>query len=137
LRLESSLALFEVREIGRPFESTLVATARDAGSAGGASSSAARQVDLELRMRPLVPVIFAIVLIVSVWPGIYLVDSMLRHYFSWYGSVETWWWYLPLNVLTSPWAFASSLRKSRASAREEAGEVVKKLAKELGAEVSG
>lgn len=131
LRLESGSALFEVREIGRPFESALVAATR------GASGVAAREIGFELRLRPLVPTVFAVVLVASVWPGIYLVDSMFRHYFSWYSSVETWWWYVPMNVLTSPWAFWSAMKKSRASARVEAAGVVKKLERELGAEVAG
>jgi hypothetical protein len=133
LRLDAGDALFEVQEFGRPFESTLRA---EAAPAGAAQAGAARDIVFSLRLKPLFPSIFVIILVVSIWPGIYLVDSMLKQYFSWYdSSVETWWWYLPLTVPTSPWAFWSAAKKSRASAHAECESIIRRLATELGADV--
>ncbi len=129
----SDTELFEVREFGRPFESSLIAV-RASRAGGGADGGADAPGDIEFRvkLRPTIPWIFAIVLIVSIWPGIYLVDSMLRHYFSWYSSIQTWWWYLPLTVPTSPWAIWSAVKKSRASAAAEAGAIIQKIGAEIG-----
>lgn len=130
LRLEGARdrELFEVREFGRPFESSLIAF-----RAAGAGAEAPGDIEFRLRLRQMIPWIFAIGLIASIWPGIYLVDSMLRHYFSWYTSIETWWWYLPLTVPTSPWAFMSAMKKSRESAASEAGSIIQKIGAEIGA----
>lgn len=126
-RPTSSRALFEVREIGHPFQAELLA------HASRLDSEARTELAFELRIRPLLPFIFALMLALSIWPGIYVVDSMLRQYFSWY-TIPTWWWYLPLTVPTSPWAFWSALKKSRAAARAEAAELINKISAELHAE---
>jgi hypothetical protein len=121
-----SAASFQIRDFGTPFECALVAsfTSPDPGHTA---------ISFAVKVRPLIPAIFAISLIVSIWPGIYLVDSMLQHYFSWY-NIPTWWWYLPLTVPTSPWAFFSALKKSRASGHADAGALVAKVASELKAQ---
>lgn len=120
---------FRFRDFGAPFECELAATTTPLPS-GGTSISFA------IRIRPVPPWIFGIVLAVSIWPGIYLVDSMLKHYFSWY-DFPTWWWYLPLTVPTSPWALMSALKKSRASGEAEARELISKVASELKVQVVG
>lgn len=122
LNLDSKRGLLEIRDFGQPFESVLVAKLEE------------RDTDQSIRfsthIRPVFPTVFAIMLLISIWPGIYLVDSMLVHYFSWY-SIPTWWWYLPLTVPTSPWMFWSALKKSRASAAEDARTLIAKVAAEL------
>lgn len=127
LELQSQAGIFEIREFGQPFESTLTATA-------AAGVDGFQTIEFQSKIRPMFPTVFAVMLVVSIWPGIYLVDSMVRHYFSWY-DIPTWWWYLPLTVPTSPWAFWSAVKKSRASASVEARRLIERVATELKAKI--
>ncbi|HYE02632.1 MAG TPA: hypothetical protein VD963_05290 [Phycisphaerales bacterium] len=117
------LALFFVRDFGAPFEGTLIARLhRDA--AGSALSFRAR-------VRPLVPAIFFLVLALSVWPGVWLMESFLGLFpgsasWPWSG-----WWYLPLTVVGGAWAMWTALRRSRASIAAEAVQLVRRVADEL------
>lgn len=82
-------------------------------------------------MRRKLPVIFALILVATVWPGLPLTDSFLFGY-QWYerlmgDSIKTWMWYLPLTVLPIPFVWRSSMMKSRSSAREHAQETIEKL----------
>jgi hypothetical protein len=123
LNLETPCGAFEIRDFGHPFESSLIASIENSGEKGV-------RITFDTKVRPLVPWIFAVALVLSIWPGIYLVDSMLHHTFSWY-NIPTWWWYLPLSVPTSPWAFASAMKKSRHSATADARQLIQKVAGEL------
>jgi hypothetical protein len=69
------------------------------------------------RMKRRTPLVFAVVGAVSVWPGSWLTDSMLRSYFESY-DWNTYAWYIPLTVLPLPWMFLRMQRRSRASAYE-------------------
>jgi hypothetical protein len=121
--------LFAVRDFGHPFESVLNASFHPD------LSGSHNVVAFETRLKPLIPTVFAIGLILSVWPGIYIVDSMLRHYFSWY-DIPTWWWYLPLTVPTPPWAMWAAIKKSRESATASALELIERIGTELHADVA-
>lgn len=118
---------FRIRDFGTPFECELWCRATPTPE-GGTSLA------FSIRVRPIPPWVFGIVLAVSIWPGIYLVDSMLKHYFSGY-DIPTWWWYLPLTVPTSPWALMSAMKKSRATGEVDARELIAKVASELKAQV--
>lgn len=86
-----------------------------------------------LAMQRRVPTIAAAILVFSLVPGLWLTDSMLSSYSDWYSAnVETWWWYLPMFLLTLP-VMWKQLVVSKASAREEAGQIAVALRKELGA----
>lgn len=74
-------------------------------------------------------------MVVSIWPGILLVDSMLRKYFAWY-TIETWWWYYPLTIPTTPWVIWSSVRKSREAAQVAARQTLELVAGILGARLA-
>ena len=124
LSLDTSRGVFEIKDFGQPFESVLVAEL--------AKNGAEQVLRFTTRLRPVLPIVFAVMLIISIWPGIYLVDSMLDHYFSWY-NIPTWWWYLPLTVPTSPFLFRSVMRNSRASAEVDARTLIQKVAAELNA----
>ena len=104
---------------GMPFDSDLVIKVAD------------EKVRFSLKMRPKIPAIFAVLLIVTVWPGLPLTDSFM-YSFVWYErlmgeSIETWMWYLPLTVLPIPFVWKSAMKKSRASAHEHALETIEKI----------
>jgi hypothetical protein len=115
-------ALVRVSDFGSPYESVLE------------GRLAAGEIRFSLRLKPLMPLVMLAVLVLTVWPGVWLTDSMLRSYFSGY-KFQTWMWYLPLTVPTVPWVMWSSLKKSRALARAEAPELIEKVAQAIGGTV--
>jgi hypothetical protein len=127
----SGNALFRVKDFGGPFESVLTARADDAGAGPPGTS-----LRFELRLRPVLAWVYLAVLVVTVWPGVWLTDSMLRTYFTGY-DFQTWMWYLPLTVPFVPWAMWASIRKSRLRGREQAVEILHSIAKTLGGEIEG
>lgn len=78
-------------------------------------------------MNRRMPWIYALVLLVTIWPGVWVTDSMLKTYFSWY-TIPTWWWYLPVSVLPIPWMWRSFIRKSTSAAETSAREIVADIA---------
>lgn len=84
------------------------------------------RISLRTRRKPLFPAIFAVTLVITVWPGVWLTDSLLATYWGAYGQWTadmpwlTYAWYLPLTALPLPWLWASLVRKSRAMAAESA-----------------
>ncbi len=124
---EPAPALFSVEAFATPFEHKLLATASATGTA--------TRLDFRAVMLPRVPAIFAVVIILSIWPGVWMTHSMLVTWFSWYPSKEwiTWAWYLPLTVVPLPWYVLKSLKKSRDEAHADALSQIERLAKELDA----
>jgi hypothetical protein len=113
---------FEVEAFSTPFDHLLLATATQA--------SAGTRLSFRLRMLRKSPAILAVIIIVSVWPGLPLTHSMLLTYFSWYSHVATWVtaaWYLPLTVLPFFWFLPKQLKRSSKEAREAAREQILKL----------
>lgn len=124
--------LFTITDFGTPFESVLVATAHCA--------EGVTRVTFKVRLKPLMPAVFAAALVVTVWPGVWLTDSLLRTYSSWYMSLPDWAtyaWYLPLTAPFCPPAFMAAVRRSRAAAAAEARELIDKVASLLGARTEG
>jgi hypothetical protein len=111
-------ALFEVREFGEPFESTLVATLVDG------------EIRFALRLRPTMPLVFVLIVALTIWPGVWLTESFLAvlggSFWRW-----TWWWYLPLSVVGGAWALRSAWARSRATAALEAPRIIERIAGEL------
>lgn len=114
--------LFSAEAFGSPFDHRVVAHA--VGDAGGTL------LRFELvRLRKL-PLIFAVVLLITIWPGSWMTDSLLTTYFGFYNTWVTRWpwltyaWYLPLTVLPIPWMWKSWTTKSRAMAEASAREVI-------------
>ena len=113
-------AICAVAAHGAPFDSRLLLAIKDG------------QLRFECRLLPMMPRIFAILLIVAVWPGLPLTDTFLSS-FDWYNAmlssigIKTWHWYLPLTVLPTPFAFRGALMKSRSSAQESAMEQIEKI----------
>lgn len=86
----------------------------------------------ECEMYRLMPCVFALLLVVTVWPGLPLTSTFLTS-FDWYNTImssigiQTWHWYLPLTILPAPFAFRSALMKSQRSAHESAMEAIEKV----------
>ena len=119
-------ALFRLADFGTPFESILEARATPNGP--GCTLSFA------LRIKPAMPRVFLATLLLSVWPGVWLTDSMLRTYFSAY-TMNFWWtcvWYLPLTLPFVPVAMKQANKRSRASARAEALLLIAKVQELVG-----
>ncbi len=88
----------------------------------------------QARMKPLTPVIVWVALILSVWPGVIVVDSMIRTY--WLGYPSGWWvtyaWYVPLTLLAFP-VVGAQMKASRRKQLESATGIRDELKKVLGA----
>ncbi|MCE7973784.1 MAG: hypothetical protein DYG92_05560 [Leptolyngbya sp. PLA1] len=120
--------LFGAEELGHPFDYRL--------SVHAASAEGGTRLTWSMRMLPKMPVIFGAVLALSVWPGVWLTDSMLRAYFSGY-DFRTWMWYLPVTVLPIPWMWRGFMRRSRESATRLRDEMLEAVRAELNGEKAG
>lgn len=119
----TSSTQFRAEAFATPFEHTLFCEIQ-------ASGQGSRLV-FQATMNKRTPWIYALTLIATVWPGVWVTDSMLKTYFSWY-TIPTWWWYLPLSVIPLPWMWRSFMHKSRASADASAREVIADLGTAVG-----
>ncbi|RMH12038.1 MAG: hypothetical protein D6695_07755 [Planctomycetota bacterium] len=132
-------ALFLADAWGTPFDSDLIAVASPEGER--------TRLTFTLRLRRRLPIIYAIVLGLTIWPGVTLTDRVLSLWFEWYHGLTqmdvfhaggfaffTYAWYLPLTVLPLPWLWRSWMRRARATATVSALETIAKIAKELGVE---
>lgn len=120
---------FRVSVLAGIFDHDLRATmAPDAG---------ATRISFELLLRRRLPIIMVVVIVLSVWPGLPVTDSMLRLYFPAYHQwgIETWWWYMPLLVISIP-PLWMQFRRSQREARTEAGEQIAQLAKLLDGKIA-
>ncbi len=106
---------------GHPFDGLVLVRATDG------------RADFELFMPRKMPVIFGVILALTVWPGLPITDSFL-YGFVWYerlmgltGWLDTWVWYLPLTLLPAPFMLRSVVRKSRTAAMEHARETVERV----------
>ena len=107
--------LFEVDAYGAIFEYGLRAQA--------STSKGNTTLAFSLVLRRKIPAIFGVVLLLSIWPGMPMTDSMLRTWSTWYDSLPSWAtqaWYVPLMVLPLPWMWLSWVRSSRRAANEQA-----------------
>lgn len=120
----ASETLFVVRDFGHPFESNL--TARSEQMSGEIT-----RLTFERQLRPLLPWVFATMLVLSVEPGWRLTHSLIITYFPSY-SIRTWIWYLPLTVPFVPWAFWSAIKRSRASGNADARKIIEEISEHLG-----
>lgn len=120
-----SRSAFRALIFGAPYDRELRASAHaiDGAPAGGCTIRAQSVLKLKL------PAIVAVVLILSVWPGLPLTDSMLKTYFSWY-RIPTWWWYLPLMLLGLP-PLWKQWKNSERVAAEETEQLLRKIAEEI------
>jgi hypothetical protein len=113
---------------GTPFDSDLLIT--------WGTQDDETQVSFGISMRRKMPIVFALILVITIWPGLPLTDSFMQS-FGWYErlmgeSIETWMWYLPMTVLPAPFVWRTSIMKSKASAYQHALETVEKIRVALG-----
>lgn len=86
-----------------------------------------------LELKRKMPAIVIAVLLLSIWPGVWITDSMLATYFDWYPREfwKTCLWYLPVTVLPMPWVWKTAMGRSRMLAEESARELAERIAAEL------
>lgn len=109
---------FRASIFGEPYDRELIGAVEP--KAGGGSI-----IRLRSRLLRKLPAIMIAVFILTVQPGLWLTDSMLKVYFSWY-RIETWWWYLPLVLLSAP-VMWKQFKKSERTAAAEAALVVQAI----------
>lgn len=107
-----------VTAFGGIYDYELIISPQSAGASGS-------RVEFELRLLRKMPAIAIALFVVSIFPGLQLTHSMLSIYFSWY-TIQTWWWYLPLVLLSAPLMW-KQFRGSQAEARRDAEATIEKL----------
>lgn len=112
---------FRAALFSEPFDHELRAAIEPAPGGGSIIRASAR-------MLPKMPLIFAVVLIITVYPGVLLTDTMIPGEWGW---IDTWIWYVPLTALPIPWIWAKLMKKSRTGAGLSAYELLHKLATEV------
>ncbi|MCA9303782.1 MAG: hypothetical protein KC996_06640 [Phycisphaerales bacterium] len=108
-----------VAAYGTPFDGTLLI------------EHAATELRFDAKLNKRVPTIFAIILVLTVWPGLPLTDSFLSN-FLWYEKLlakglATWMWYVPTTILPLPFVWRTAIKKSKASIHAHALETIEKL----------
>lgn len=121
-------AAFTCAAFGSPFDGELIARAEGQEPVRLAFTA---------RVKPKGPVIWWIALILTVWPGVVLTETMVATLFPQWPWLwkNTWWWYLPLTAPFVPWLGWSATAKSRRAVMASAREQIATIAKELGTEV--
>ncbi len=121
--------LFTCAAFGAPFDYRLVIDHWNIGDFNAITFRAERFKKL--------PAIFALVLVLTVWPGVVLTDSLLNTWFAWYPNPWwfTWAWYIPLTALPIPWIWRSVAAKSRASALLHGHEQIDRIIAALDGEI--
>ncbi|GJM18406.1 MAG: hypothetical protein DHS20C14_06190 [Phycisphaeraceae bacterium] len=112
---------FGATAYGNPFDRELVGTADAAGEGS--------RVGFALAWKRKLPGVFLATLVLSAWPGVHLMDSLMNTWFGWYPNAfwVTCAWYLPLTVLPAPWAWSVAMKRSRRSSDEHAREQIEKI----------
>lgn len=126
---EAGPGLFTCAAFGAPFDYRLVIDHWNIGAFNAITFRAERLKKL--------PTIFAIVLAITVWPGVVFTDSLLNTWFGWYPNPWwfTWAWYIPLTLIPIPWIWRSVANKSRASALLHGHEQIDKIIAAIDGEI--
>jgi len=105
-----------------PFDYSLVGQIKPEGEGSSVTLRAVR--------RRLMPWVFGVTLAATVWPGVWLTDSLMGVYWASYSRWSeqmpwlTYAWYLPITALPLPWLWRTLTRKSEAMAKESATKLV-------------
>lgn len=119
--------LFSTAAFASPFDHELLAY--------GAAEAGKTRLTFRLRMLPKLPAIMAVVLVVTLWPGVWVTHSMLATYFDWY-RINIWWtcaWYVPMTIGPLPWMWTKWVKGSRRQAEDHAREVIDDIVSWTGA----
>ncbi len=127
----SPAPLFSACVGGAPFESRLLAFAEPASPSAAAQTSGVT-LRFERRLERKLPIIFAIAILATIWPGVHLMDMFIA---DWAPSLYpyTWYWYLPLAILAAPLAWWPAMRRSRTTGTAGARELIDLFKIELAA----
>lgn len=121
------LADFQVNAFGTPFEADLIGRIPSDAPTDNPSTGPST-IRFELRPRRKGLWLFAAGLVLSVWPGVLIVDSMIPGEWGW---PTTWWWYIPLTALPIPWALRAVWRKTITTTTASAREMIEKIRAEV------
>lgn len=114
-------SFFEAEAHGTIFDFRLVASRNDQ--------------ELRFHLRPLwkLPIVVVIVTLLAAGPGLWLTQSMMLTYFSWYKLSLAWTaaWYEPLTIVPVPWVMWKAWKNSKHAAREHALEAIARIAAAL------
>ena len=117
---------FTLDAAGGIYERTLIATI----ISDTADKDEHTEIWFEGKLKRTIPIVVIVVLVFTLWPGVWLTDSILSTWFSWY-RLGIWWtsaWYIPLTLLAVP-AFWAQFRKSERESWEDAHKAIAKIAK--------
>jgi len=106
---------FSISAFGHPFDHILRATI--------VPTTTGSSITFSLTMARRVPIIMAVVILLTIWPGVWLTDSMLTTYFSGY-DFATWMWYIPITVAPIPFMWRKWHQRSVAEAKQHAAESI-------------
>ncbi len=121
---------FSATAIGSPFEGIVIAAVVP-GSTPGET-----RLRFEPQVRPTMFWIAAAIMVLTVWPGVVLTESLIASTFSTSSAWQyTWYWYIPMTAPFVPWALWSAWRRSVKSVEESARKVIVQLAKDVGGRV--
>ena len=116
--------LFRVCAFGHPFDGVVIAEA--------VPSEQATRLRFRWRLAARPMIVFAVVLVLSVWPGSYFMDQAMIQFFPGAReSVATWKWYIPFAIVSGVWAWAAVVRRTRRSVAESAHQLVGRIAAEV------
>lgn len=107
---------FVVDAFGAPFDYDLIG--RVSGEGDGS------EIRFSMERRKKMPIIAAVLLLVTIEPGRYFMDQLIPGEWGW---INTMWWYYPLTILPLPWVWIGLSKRSERAAREHAGEQIEKV----------
>ncbi len=112
---------FQMLAFGSPYDRDLFGDVRQ--------QSTTTAISFTSRLKRKFPIIVIVTMIVSLWPGVWLTDSMLSTYFSWYP--RQFWitcaWYLPLTLAAIPMLWKQYTKSERLT-HAETIETIQKIA---------
>lgn len=112
-------ALFRAGALGHPFDRDLLVW--------GEPLDGGTRLRFGLRWRKKAPIIYILVMIITVEPGRYFLDVMIPGSWGW-GSIM--WWYYPLTILSIPfmwWSFVRNSRRSTEASARESHEAIRSI----------
>lgn len=118
----SSGAHFRASVFGQPYDRELIGSIASTPEGGS-------RVTFRSRLLTKLPAIMIVVTVLTFQPGLWLTDQMLKIYFDWY-RIPTWWWYMPLVLLSLP-VLWKQYTKSELAAAADARAVIEGIAETL------
>jgi len=115
---------FRVAVFGQPFDRDLRGRVTPAGDGCEISFSPV--------LRAKAPVVLLVSVLISVWPGVALVDTMIPARWGWWA---TWTWYLPLVIVPTVLMLPGMWKKSERAAAAHAREQIQAVASRTGGEL--